>query len=708
MRVWVLLAAIGTALCSKQRLEGSAVQKIIGMLGEMKAKVEADIETETKQMEEYMQFCDDQSTDKVFAIKTASRQIQDLKATIEESSAIMIEMSDEVATLGTTIAAKEKELAEATSIRKGEHEDFKVTEKELAESVDQLARAIVQVKKGMSLAQGKGIRMRAAMPAKQMKKLVSTLESIVESAMLTGQQRRRLKSFLQEHQKDRDDDSEDFSLKSSLRQPQAKEVAYESKSGGIMDLLEETKDKAEAELSDARKAEMEAAHSYAMVKQSLENEVSTKKEKLAECQAQNSAAEEAKGAAEGEMTETEKSKAIDSETLDTLKSECQGKAVAWEERLKSAKGEMGALDKAKEILQSGVKAFIQVSVKRSSRRALHDPFMSSDSEDDDDDDDEDDVRSKLVDKLRTLGRKFHSFSLSQVANRAKSDPFAKIKGLIEEMIAKLLAEAQAEASQKAFCDEEMGKSKKALEIKTAKLGKLDARIDEGESRKVQLLEEIKNLESELAEIDRAQAEATEIRTKEHTEFLKAQADYKSSEDACAQAVEVLKEYYSGSALIQLKSSSRRASSEDEQPEFGGAKTDAGSSIIEFLEYAEEDFARLLAEVEGAEDKAQEEFDKLSTENKVSKATKTAEAKGKSSEVKSLTATLTENGEDKGGLTDELAAVNMYLEKLKPQCESKVMSAAEKAAAKKAEIEGLKDALSILEGTGTFLQVHRHH
>merc|ERR1719161_947975 len=585
-------------------------------------------------MEEYMQFCDDQSTDKVFAIKTASRQIQDLKATIEESSAIMIEMADEVATLGTTIAAKEKELAEATSIRKGEHEDFKVTEKELAESVDQLARAIVQVKKGMSLAQGKGIRMRAAMPAKQMKKLVSTLESIVESAMLTGQQRRRLKSFLQEHQKDRDDDSEDFSLKSSLRQPQAKVVAYESKSGGIMDLLEETKDKAEAELSDARKAEMEAAHSYAMVKQSLENEVSTKKEKLAECQAQNSAAEEAKGAAEGEMTETEKSKAIDSETLDTLKSECQGKAVAWEERLKSAKGEMGALDKAKEILQSGVKAFIQVSVKRSSRRALHDPFMSSDSEDDDDDDDEDDVCGKLVDKLRTLGRKFHSFSLSQVANRAKSDPFAKIKGLIEEMIAKLLAEAQAEASQKAFCDEEMGKSKKALEIKTAKLGKLDARIDEGESRKVQFLEEIKNLESELAEIDRAQAEATE---------------------------------------------------------FGSANKDAGGSIIEFLEFAEEDFARLLAEVEGAEDIAQKAFDKLTTETKVSKATKTAEAKAKNSEVKSLTKTLTENGEDKDGLNEELTAVNMYIDKLKPQCESKAMSASEKIAAKKAEIEGLKDA-----------------
>jgi chromosome segregation ATPase len=706
MRVWVLLAAIGSAFCARQRLEGSAVQKIIGMLGEMKAKVESDIETETKQMEEYMQYCDDQSTDKGNAIKTATRQIEDLKATIEESGAIIIEMSDEISTLGSTIASKSGELDEATSIRKGEHEDFKVTEKELAESVQQLGGAIVQVKKGMSLAQGKGMHLKASMPAKQLKKLVSTLGSIVESAMLTGQQKRRLKSFLQEHQKEKEDDGEDFSLKSSLRQPQAKAVAYESQSGGIIDILEETKDKAEAELSDARKAEMEAKHSYEMIRQSLESEISTMKEKLADCQSQKSANEEAKGSAEGEMKETEKSKSVDSETLETLKSECQGKAVEWEERLKSAKGEMGALDKAKEILQSGVKALIQVSVKRSSRRALHDPFMSSDADDDDDDDD--DVRTKVVDKLRNLGRKFNSYSLTQVANRAKSDPFVKIRGLIEEMISKLLEEQQAEANHKAFCDEEMGKSKKALEIKTSKLGKLDARIDEGESRKVQLLEEIKNLESELAEIDRAQAEATELRSKEHSEFLKAQADYKSSEDACAQAVEVLKEYYSGSALIQVRSSSRRASMKDDQPEFGGANKDAGGSIIEFLEFAEEDFARLLAEVEGAEDKAQSAFDKLSTENKVSKATKEAEAKGKNSEVKSLTKTLTDNGEDKSGLTEELAAVNMYIEKLKPQCESKAMSASEKIAAKKAEIEGLKEALSILEGTGMFLQVKRHH
>merc|ERR1719262_806086 len=127
-----------------------------------------------------------------------------------------------------------------------------------------------------------------------------------------------------------------------------------------------------------------------MLAGSLNNEISNKKKKLADATSGKAAAEEAKGKAESEKVDTEKANAADNQYLESLKSDCQAKAVEWEERLKSAKGEMGALDKAKEILQSGVKALIQVSVKR---RALHDPFMSSDSDDDDDDDD---VRSKLV------------------------------------------------------------------------------------------------------------------------------------------------------------------------------------------------------------------------------------------------------------------------------------------------------------------------
>ena len=40
----------------------------------------------------------------------------------------------------------------------------------------------------------------------------------------------------------------------------------------------------------------------------------------------------------------------------------------------------------------------------------------------------------------------------------------------------------------------------------------------------------------------------------------------------------------------------------------------------------------------------------------------------------------------------------YLDKLKPECEVKVMSYEEKVARREAEIDGLKEALGIIEGS----------
>merc|ERR1719487_2128369 len=157
------------------------------------------------------------------------------------------------------------------------------------------------------------------------------------------------------------------------------------------------------------------------------------------------------------------------EYAETLKTECESKAAEWEERQKSATAEMGAIDKAKEILVGGVKAsFAQTKSKINIKRWSHD-------------DDESDAaaakREKVVTLLKKVASKTKSFAFSQLASMAKSDPFVKIRGLIEDMIAKLLKEAQEEATQKAFCDEEMGKSKKSQDEKQSKIDEYQTRID---------------------------------------------------------------------------------------------------------------------------------------------------------------------------------------------------------------------------------------
>merc|ERR1719331_189038 len=260
------------------------------------------------------------------------------------------------------------------------------------------------------------------------------------------------------------------------------------------------------------------------------------------------------------------------------------------------------------------------------------------------------------------------------------------------MIAKLLKEAQEEATQKAFCDEEIGKSKKAQEERQSKVDEYTTRIDKASSTIATLTEAVKTLESEVAEIDAAQAEATKVRTTENADYVKASTDFRDSAQAVAKAIEVLKNYYEGS-FVQIS-----AKTNAKQPDFGAAKGDTAHTIISVLEMSQEDFTSLLAETE-----AVAAFKKLSQENRVSKAAKQTEVKGKESEVKSLKVSLENNKEDYAGVNEELEAVNAYLAKLKPECESKAMSYGERKAAREAEIQGLKDALGVLEGKAVLLE-----
>lgn len=675
----------------KEQEKGSAVVKIIQLLGEMKAKTQADIEEERQGMEEYMQYCSDGSKEKEFSLKTSARAIQDNTAIISESEATITELDDEVEELGTAISELETELQKATAIREAEKKDFQVVEKDLMTTVKQLSMAIEAIKKGKaSFIQGKGRKMR-----KNLAELASVLSNVVESVKLTGEQKRGIKTFLLQSS---DSEEDDLSLRKSLSGQK-----MHKGTDSILEVLADTKDKSEKELTEARKAEMEANHKYEMLRQSLENELATKKKRTADAQSEKAATQDAKGEAEGELAEASKMKEDDEEFLKTLRADCQEKAIEWEHRLQEAKGEIAALTKATEILQKGASsAFIQVSVRRVVRSHRSDMDEDSFSDDEDGDYEDENLRRKVVQRLRVLQRSHRSNALAQLMSHVKADPFVKIRGLIEEMIAKLMEEAQQEASQKAFCDEEMGKSKKAMELKSGKIDKYKARLDEAISAKTKAQEEIKELQEAMAAIDAEMKEATDIRNKEHEEFLKAQSDFKSAADACTDAIAVLKEYYQGSSLLQVRVSS----------ETSGDNSAAGATIISFLETAQADYSQLLAEVEAAEDKAVKDFETLSSENKVSKAQKTAEAKGKNSQVKILTQQIEDLKVDTDSTQKELDAVTMYIEKLKPECETKAMSASEKIAAREAEIEGLKEALSTLEGAGggaliQSFQTHRH-
>merc|ERR1719377_409306 len=127
-----------------------------------------------------------------------------------------------------------------------------------------------------------------------------------------------------------------------------------------------------------------------------------------------------------------------------------------------------------------------------------------------------------------------------------------------------------------------------------------------------------------------------------------------------------------------------------------------------LETMGEGFRKTVKEARADEREALKAYETLMQENKVAKSAKEAEIKGSESEIKSLTVSLHDSGEDKKMTEKEKAAVEEYVEKLKPQCEGRVVPYAERKAKREAEINGLKEGLAILEsespsGAFSFLQ-----
>merc|ERR1719364_577402 len=96
-------------------------------------------------------------------------------------------------------------------------------------------------------------------------------------------------------------------------------------------------------------------------------------------------------------------------------------------------------------------------------------------------------RGEITAIVKSLAKSHHSAALAQLASRigvvmqyggSSADVFAKVKGLITDMIAKLQKEAEEDAAEKAYCDEEMSKTEAKKGELDDELAKLSTKIDQ--------------------------------------------------------------------------------------------------------------------------------------------------------------------------------------------------------------------------------------
>jgi len=649
----------------------SPMEKTIQLLEGLSAKIVKEGEVESGLFEKFTAYCNDESKETQFEIKTAKADAERASATVADETAKIGAAEAKIEELSTTIATAEKDLASATKIREKENADFTKVEAELMTGVSMLERAIAIIEREMA-------KTGFIQGADSMKKVSDALTAVMEAAMVNGADKTKVEALLQSQTAE-----DDLELQPAGAPDPA---AYKSKSGGIVDTLEDMLEKAKGELADAQKAEMNSKFDYDMLKQKLEDMMANGEKVMDETKKAKAAAEEAKATAQGELDTASKTLSEGETHLKDLQQECMAKAEEYETSQHSRSEELTALDTAKKILveKTGGAAdreysFIQVSAKtRVGVRAKQ-------------------AKDDVLNLIQGLAKNDKAMSMLaervEAASMLGADPFAKIKGLISEMIEKLEEEAAKEAAHKAFCDKEMKETKAKKEDKETDLDDLSTKIDKATSKIAKLTEEIATLEGELGEIAKAQQEADKIRAEEKAAWAEAKADYESGIEGVGMALKVLRDYYAEKEESLIQAQHDKA-------------TGAATGIIGMLEVVESDFTKSLAEGTAKEAMAQEEYEKLTQDNKIATTEKTTAVKYKTKDKKETEEMLVGLKEDKETTEKEYAAVMEYWEELQGMCIAKPEPYEERKKRREAEIAGLKEALTILEeeAGSAFLQI----
>jgi len=666
------LAAYGAAAVNP-------LQKTTSLLQDLIAKVTEEDAAAKAEYEKFTAYCEKTARNFQYEIKTEKAEIGELEASIDKETSESMALDAKVDELSGDIAAAEAQLKDATAIRKKEAADFAAVQQELTETISMIERAISVIKREMAKGESSELQLQRT------NDLTQAFGALVQASALSTADAAKLSSFLQDSASDGEGE---------LGAPAA--AAYTSKSGTIVDTLEDLLEKAKMQLAEATSAETQARHNFKMLEQSLTDEIKYSTAEMNKAKTGVQSCAEKKANSQGDLERTEKELSEDKAALSDLKMDCMSKAKDFEEETSNRKDEVEALTKALAILQEKAggaasqtydfnqeaASFVQLRSKARSAEVAEASTETSVSS------------IKVVRFVRHLamGNASHELvllsdrldSLVQAASTAGADPFGKVRGLITDLIAKLEKEAGSEAKQKAYCDKEMAEAKETKEDKEDEIEKLSTRIDSKTSKSAKLKGEVAALQKELATLVAEMAEADKIRMEEKEQFSKDKPELEQGIEGVKLALKILREYY-GSA---------------DDSESKGAST----GIIGMLEVIESDFTKGLAELVATEEAAAQAYDNEKKENKVIKLTKEADVKYKTKQAVELDKAVAETTSDMEAVQAELDAVTEALSKLEAMCIAKAEPYEERQARRAKEIGGLKEALEILEGETAFVQL----
>merc|ERR1719335_1638607 len=661
------------------------ISKVVKLLQDLVGKIEEDAKAEQKTYDKFACWCEETLARKAAAIDagkeliaSTQREIVELKGRIGELGATLKQLEKE-------IAANEEARKEADEIRAKENEDYTAERTEAEQCIGAVESAI-------KVLQGAGTKkaMLETLQEAQVLSVVAGVKGVLRrvpaSDALPESDLKLMTEFVEHPDKFMNSGFSGAQLDARSANPFGD---YAPASTQIVGILKGMYDSFAANLETANAEEGDKQKSYEELHATALAEHATLTATLEAKTKEKADAEKALADAEILLKETTEQLAEDEKFFDTTKANCKAKAAEWAEETRLRTEELHGINKAIEILEGGMDTF--ESAHNTLLLQLSDSKVLSAQEK---------ARTKAYETLKTTIKKNHGgLRLAFLAAEVQSGGhFDKIIKMIDKMIADLRVEEQEDIKAKDLCQNQenaLDNQEEALEHEIKKKGEAKDRL---EADKEEVADQIETIKDDIKLTKKNMEELLAARNEDVEAFKKALKDDVDAVTLLTQAIESLTAFYANNkiplGLIQKK--------QEKQP-YSGASSESGG-IIAILEMLKEDLEKEIKVARATDAAAQKRY--LESNGELKGTLKTQE--------KSETTLDGEHADLEGKITDHEGEIANHeemkgntrdeREAMKPSCDWVKTKFEPRREKRKAEIEGLQQAKSILAGApALFLQ-----
>merc|ERR1719224_108733 len=642
------------------------------------------------------------------AAEEAGQKITELTSKLAAEKAEKSQLDQELIQHKKDREAAKGDLETATSIRENEHAEFVESTGDAKANVDALTGAIAALEKGM----GKSFIQQNA-------KSVARLEKIVKAA-----------TSVDEYEK-----SEILGLLQGKQNPFGD---YSAASGEIVGMLKAMKDEMDKDLNGAVGDEETAAKGFEELAAAKKDEIAAASEAI-----------ESKTVRSGDLAVAVTTTADDiedttSEMKETqafvanLASQCTLKKKEWAERQAMRAEEISAISEAIKVLNDDdaldpFKKTLSLSQTSKDMGFIQKTSASTNV-----------LRARtMVSALLKQGSPHRAeLALIEFSMKSRSVDFSKILAMIDGMVKVLGEEQKDDDATKSYCDKELTKSEQEKKDTEEAIATSEAAIEEMTEESATLADEIKRLQKEIKALDKAVAEATEQRKEEHGEFITFQTENNAALQLIEKAKNKLFKFYRPN---QYKEAPKRELTEEEKILAASGRSDmiataapeliAGTTqtamtqlyaqlhqhtaaapppppatwdayqkkdgksngVISLMDMLMKELQDGITEAEHEEKTAQTDYERLMSESQESRATMVESITSKEVAKADLDTKIEATKEKKTSEEAQLTSIKQTLAQLHADCDFLIENYDLRKAARENEVEGLKNAKSVLSG-----------